>query len=98
MLIFSYCHIIYVQMRVWENEFYSSKKPPNCLCCWVLTGLQTFIEEGEPIRLHPADFDVDAVGEGTVVAGVLWCSHFVESGAKGPGEERVGGWRDDGLL
>ena len=41
---------------------------------WVLVGLQGFLE-GDPIQLHPVNFDVSVDGEERVVAaGVLWYS------------------------
>ena len=41
---------------------------------WVLVGLQGFME-GDPVQLHPVNFDVAVGGEHRVVAaGVLWYS------------------------
>ena len=41
---------------------------------WVLVGLQGFME-GDPLQLHPLNFDVGVGGVDRVVAaGVLWCS------------------------
>lgn len=51
---------------------------------WVLTGLLFFME-GEPMHLHPVNFDVVVVGTGMVAAGMLWRSPFrgVERGSGG---------------
>ncbi|CAF9937954.1 MAG: hypothetical protein ALECFALPRED_007460 [Alectoria fallacina] len=51
----------------------------------VLDGLRGFMVEGEPMQLHPVNFEVNVVGEGTVAAGVLWYS---QSSPAGKVEER----------
>lgn len=50
-------------------------------------GLLHFME-GEPMHLHPVNFDVVVVGTGTVAAGMLWHSQSpdfrgVERGKRG---------------
>ena len=49
---------------------------------WVLAGLRHFME-GEPMQLHPVNFDVNVVGIGMVAAGILWHSQ----------SPALGGWR-----
>ena len=56
----------------------------------VLDGLLGFME-GEPKQLHPINFEVNMVGEGTLAAGVLWYS---QSPPAGKVEESRRGWSD----
>ena len=58
---------------------------------WVLDGLLGFMEGGEPGRLHPVNFEVDVVEQGTVAAGVLWYSQSPPPGAVG---RRERGWEE----
>lgn len=48
-------------------------------------GLLKYLKEGEPLQLHPVNFDVDIVGKGIVAAGVLWYS-------QSPPPRAEGGW------
>lgn len=43
---------------------------------WVLWGLLGFMEEGEPMHLHPVNFEVYVVAQGMLAAGLLWYSQL----------------------
>ena len=49
---------------------------------WVLAGLLQFMLGGELRQLHPLNFDVNVVGEGTVAVGLLWYSQRPLVGGK----------------
>lgn len=57
---------------------------------WVLLGLLRFMKGEKSMLSHPINFDVNAVGEGIVAAGLLWYSQSPPSRVvAGKGKRRL---------